>query len=184
MTTRYVTILPSDLVPDAADADAVHRQTMSLYASATLPGKPGERRSGSNILWRREADGLLVTADLPATDLPAGARASVITRHFAAGDQVHFTATFDATVRVKGRDFPAPDPGEWFHRKAADALTRIRLNEVRTATSRRRGARFEQVTVTGTATVADTATFERLLREGIGRSKAFGCGLLTARAVA
>ena len=179
--TTHSTFIPLAAVAHPSDADAVHRLTMGLFRSATLPGEPGERRAGANILWRREQDGILVTSDLAATDLPDGAASwTTETTDFAAGQKVRFVATVDAVARVRGRDIPVSDVTKWFMDKAFDAFIVIQFQSVGSVTALRRGARLEQITLTGEAHVANPTELARLLREGIGRSKAFGCGMLTA----
>lgn len=182
-TTRHFTLLPHELIDDLTDADAIHKQTMALYASTDLPGEPGARRSGANILWRHEASGIAVSADLPATDVPEGARGMVHTSEVTEGDDIVFSVTVDAVVRVRGRDIPAPDATTWFERKLDDVLGGITIHQVRRRLVKRRNNPLEQVSIVGTATVVDAPSLARLLRVGVGRSKTFGCGLLTVRAL-
>jgi len=178
-TTRHLTFLPHHLIPDITDADHIHKLTMALYASADLPGEPGARRSGSNILWRRSLHGVTVSADIPATDAPGELSSTIAVTDFRAGEGVEFVVTVDPTVRVRGREYPAQDVGAWFKRKTEGALEHIRVDRLHAFTVHRRGRRFDQITVVGTATVASEEALDRLLREGVGRSKTFGCGLLT-----
>jgi len=180
-TTRYFTLLPHGLIDDPSDADAIHKQTMALYTSADLPGEPGSRRSSSNILWRHEAAGIVVSADLPASDVPEGARSLVNVTEYNAGDKLAFAVTFDAIVRVRGRDLRTLDAGEWFTRKAASALGDISIDHLHGSRVMRRGHHLEHVSAAGTATVQDEDALDRLLRVGVGRSKTFGCGLLTVK---
>lgn len=178
-TTRHITLLPAELIDDMADADAIHRQTMGLYASTNLPGDAGARRSGANILWRRERSGIIVAAVLPASDVPVTARTFIEVTRFSSGDELVFSVTFDAIVRVRGRDIPTPDAAAWFTRKAGHALADIRIEQMHGRRALRRGHPLEQISVAGTATVQDEAALDKLLRVGVGRSKTFGCGLLT-----
>lgn len=175
---RHVTSLPGVLIPDITDADALHKQTMGLYASTVLPGAPGERRAGANILWRVEPGGVTVYSDLPASDVPEGARTYTLTSTHRTGDRVTFMATVDATVRVRGREFPAEDPGTWFEKRVEGALHDVRIISFNELHARRRGARLTQVDMHGTAVVTDAAALDVLLQSGVGRSKAFGCGAM------
>lgn len=179
ITTRHITLLPAELIEDMSDADAIHRQTMALYAGTDLPGEAGSRRSGANILWRRERSGIIVASDLPPSDAPDTARTFIEVTRYAAGDELIFSATFDAIVRVRGRDIPTPDAAEWFTRKAGHALADIRIEQMHGRQAFRRGNPLEQISVAGTATVRDEASLDELLRVGVGRSKTFGCGLMT-----
>lgn len=178
ITTRHLTLLPAELIDDPADADAIHKQTMALF-DTDLPGEADARRSASNILWRRAHGGVLVSSDVPASVLPDGAEALVRTQEYHSGERVTFVATIDATVRVRGRDFPAEDVDGWFQRKTRGALEDITFQGVRVTAARRRGHSLDQIAVAGTATVTDEQVLDRLLREGVGRSKTFGCGMLS-----
>lgn len=177
-TTRHLTLIPQELIPDSSDADAIHKQTMALFDS-DLPGDPRARRSTSNILWCRSNGGVLVSSDVPATNLPDGAEATIRDVDYQSGQKVTFVTTIDATVRVRGREFPAEDVHGWFQQKTTGALDDIVFRAVRATAARRRGHTLDQISIIGTATVRDEATLDRLLREGVGRSKTFGCGLLT-----
>lgn len=173
----YATVIPFNSLADPTDADAVHVATMGLYRAATLPGEVGARRAGANILWQVTAEGVLVTSDLPATDVPAGASTYTFDETVRAGEQVRFTATVDAVARVRGRDTPVSDVGAWFLRKTDGALEGVTIEEVTFAPVRRRGGGLSQTTIEGTATVADPAAVTSYIQEGLGRSKAFGCGM-------
>lgn len=177
-TTRHLTLLPAGIIDDLADADAIHKQTMALF-DPHLPGDTGARRSAANILWRRANGGVLVSSDVPATVLPDGAEAIVRVQEYHAGERVSFVATIDATIRVRGREFPAEDVDGWFQRKTRGALEDITFQAVRVTAARRRGHSLDQITVAGLATVVNETTLDGLLREGVGRSKTFGCGMLS-----
>jgi len=176
----YCTHLPAKLIPDPSDADAVHQQTMALFTSATLPGEPGARRAGANILWRAEHTGVLVVSDIEPTDVPEPA--TVWTRDsripVATGDEVEFIATVDAVTRVRGRTRLVDDIPAWFQRKVGDAFTVTRLRSITASRAHRRGAALEPVTIVGTGRVVNGDQVNRYRREGVGRSKAFGCGLM------
>jgi len=183
MTTHF-TFLPIDLVDDPSDADAVHKQTMALFAGADLPGDEGMKRAGANILWRWERDGVIVSSDIEATDVPDGAQtwARDAELSFPAGSHIRFVATVDAVTRVRGKVRPVGDVTAWFADKVRAAFEVTSYQFVASSFARRRDARLEQVTVAGIGVVTDPAELARLTREGIGRSKAFGCGMLQAAA--
>lgn len=174
-------LIPLDAFDDLDDADAMHRETMALFASADLPGDTGSKRSGANVLWRIERSGVLVSADIDATDLPDGSQILPARPEPESGDRVMFALTADATVRRDGVARPASDIDFWLGTRVGDALEGIDVQWTNSRSVRRRGAALEQVTIVGTATVADVAALTHLLRVGVGRSKTFGCGLLTVR---
>lgn len=176
--TIHSTFLPDALIDDPTDADAVHTQTMALFTSTTLPGEEGARRAGANILWRRERGGILVTSDLPASDVPAGAE--VWTQqlpNLQAGQQVQFVATVDAVARVKGHSRRVSDVAGWFGRKVAGVLDDVSITWIGASPSYRRGAPLDQTFIVGSAQVRSAEILTRWAREGFGRSKAFGCGM-------
>lgn len=178
MTTLHATFIPGSAITDAENADAVHKLTMSLYRSADLPGEPGTRRAGTNILWRRQDGGVLVTADIPATDLPDGASTFRIHTDFEDGDEVTFAVTFDPIARVRGRDRRVSDIDGWFVRHLGDVLTGITLEAESGTVGYRRGGPIRQMTYGGSAIVADAEKLRELVRRGVGRSKSFGCGMV------
>lgn len=177
MTARHVTLID---VPDLTDADDIHKRTMALFQGAVLPGEPGARRAGSNILWRREGGRIAVYSDLAATTLPRAAQRLLIDPDLVQDAVVSFTATVDASVRVRGRWHPAPDPGEWFEKRVAGALRSIHITGFEEFRVTRRGAPLTQVALHGTAVVHNLDAVLELMRTGLGRSKTFGCGVLTA----
>jgi CRISPR system Cascade subunit CasE len=177
--TIHATRISFAEINDFEDADKTHQLTMGLYRSAELPGEAGERRSGANILWRYEQDAILVTADLPATDVPSDANVWTFEPDYAPGTPVRFSAVVDAVARVRGRAVPATDVAGWFRRRAEPALGDIHVERVGVVPQVRRGARLEQMVLDGTALVGDADALAAIVRQGIGRSKAFGCGMLT-----
>lgn len=175
--TTHVTLLPLDVASDPTDADAVHKLTMALFEDVTLPADGP--RAGANILWRLEPDCIRVTSDIPATTLPEGATASTEETVHVRGQKVRFIATVDAIVRVRGRNVPVTDTDAWFKAKVQGTLDDVNIQGFGTTEVRRRGATMEQVTLAGEATVTDPDRLGALLRTGVGRSKTFGCGLMT-----
>jgi len=175
-TTLYTTALPRTFVADPDNVDLVHVTTMGLYRDADLPGEPGARRAGANILWASDDDKIIVRADLPATNVPAGGRTWEIVYDPQQGQRVGFKTTVDAVARVRGKDVPVGDAGSWFLRKVEGILTDVDIQDIQFRNARRRGGSLTLTTITGDATIADPDAVEKLLREGLGRSKAFGCG--------
>jgi CRISPR system Cascade subunit CasE len=84
-----------------------------------------------------------------------------------------------------------PRMSEWVARKLEGALADVALNnhqrQVLGADRRGRktgtGPTVQVDTVDGVGYVEDPAKLERLLREGVGRAKSYGCGLLSIRQI-
>lgn len=178
MTTTFSTVLPHAAAGDLLDADHLHRFSMSLFKSADLPGEEGARRSGANILWAVQPDGFIVTSDLPATDAPSGAARTQIRTDYAPGTRVRFSTVLDAVARVRGRDTAVTDVRGWAMSKLAPALTDLHITGHGSVHLARRGTRLAHQHLTGTASVVDTSALAVFVRAGVGRSKAFGCGML------
>lgn len=172
--TRHGAILPSA----TGDADELHRLTMSLWASADLPGEAGEKRAGANILWMRSQNGVLTTGDIAPTDIPEDAAELDIELVFSEGDTVSVTVVADTVARVRGRAVPVSDPVEWLRARTSHSAELVSAEVLGQYRDRRRGAGLSQVAILARFTVTDENAFAELLRAGVGRSKAFGCGMM------
>ncbi|SDH50263.1 type I-E CRISPR-associated protein Cas6/Cse3/CasE [Microbacterium sp. 77mftsu3.1] len=172
--TRHGAILPGA----TGDADDIHRLTMSLWASADLPGEAGEKRAGANILWMRSQNGILVTGDTAPTDLPEDAAELNVELVFSKGDTISVTVVADTVARVRGRAVPVSDPIQWLRARSAHAAELVGAEVLGQYRDRRRGAGLSQVAILAQFTVTDENAFAELLRTGVGRSKAFGCGMM------
>jgi hypothetical protein len=176
--STHALVIPHALAGDLLDADHLHTFTMSLFRSAQLPGDEGERRAGANILWAVQPDGFIVTSDLPATDAPTAASQREIRTDYAPDARVRFSTVLDAVARVRGRDTAVTDVRGWTTDKLAPALTDLDITGHGSVHLARRGTRLTHQHLAGTASVVDPDALAVLLRAGVGRSKAFGCGML------
>lgn len=80
---------------------------------------------------------------------------------------------------------PVGEIADLIFRKTGGALTDVDvISHLRDTTETRRGRAFHRVivdTVDAVATVDDPTALDRVRREGVGRAKAYGCGLLTIK---
>ncbi|MGO1851894.1 MAG: type I-E CRISPR-associated protein Cas6/Cse3/CasE [Microbacteriaceae bacterium] len=160
------------------DAGAMHRTVMSLFPDGT-------RDLG--VLWREEPGGVLIRSAREPHFIPSQAQTKPEPELPEGADLVGFTLTVSAVRDHHGRRRPIGDSDvpEWIDRKLAPALTGIALAGVRrdTAPVTRKGSRpfrIDRSRVHGTAHVADHDALRTLISAGVGRERAFGCGLLTA----
>lgn len=179
----FLTTIPRRAGADAGD---LHRDTMALFGTIDAP--EDQRRAAINVLWRAGTTQILVRSDIAPANLPPGAKSvTEQVREIPAGEQVPFMLVVDAVRR--GRDSRGrittsrvtdDELAEWLAARLAPALTDVRVRMAAPAESTsRKGAGLNPVAILGEATVADVAALAELLRCGVGRSKAFGCGLLT-----
>lgn len=186
---------------DPRNRVALHRAVMSLFPG-TLAGPADQRRSTGNILFRLDTPPtgtprLLVqattplseTTELPTRDLTPLMAALTRSRH------IRFRVVLNP-VKAAGKDqrwrrtpivdtLEEPDAIIQF---GLDQLARAGLRNV-TLTDRPRTdlVRAKSVLWTaqydGYALVADPDQLQTAIRTGVGRSKAYGCGLLSVAIV-
>lgn len=102
----------------------------------------------------------------------------------ATGLQVEFSLIGNATVCKAGkrRALPEDKHEAWGHRMLADALNihDMECETLTPSTGWRKGAKLthHRVCYHGHGTVKNQANLERLMMGGVGRAKAYGCGLL------
>lgn len=173
------------------DAKWLHHRVMDLFGD--LGGGPQARNNG-DVLFRFEpqvGDGrVLVQSSVePVVD---GVRTTPLTPALAKlepGLPVRFllhanavrtvNRTHDGVVKQHRADVPPHRLRDWVCGRIGGALTDVDLEEP-TRHDRRRGkAKLAVVRFAGTAAVDDPQTLTRAIRDGIGRAKAYGCGLLT-----
>lgn len=177
------------------DPRALHSTVMRLF------GPVEGKRAGASVLFRVEPAGpgrpgalLIRSAIAPATELdglvvrPEGSAP-------AAGTAVAFRLSANAVRRQKNggiRPVPrddAPEEGfdgmtEWVSAKLAGALRDVELlNHDRTVTGKKSAHMVQTDLVDGFGVVEDAARLHELLRDGVGRAKNYGCGLLTVKTV-
>lgn len=189
-----------------SNPDKAHKAVMSMF-SVNLPGDAEQKRAGSGILYRLDAvDGeLVVTVQslIEPVMLPVGARTMVLPESVWSaekGQTVLFRLAVNPVRRVRGersdpavrpvskeQAVPAEESPEWVTGRLGDALAVDEiLNHTRDVYTVRRGKGSHKLVVDsfdGVATVTDPEAFDVLRLAGVGRAKAFGCGLLTAQVV-
>lgn len=173
---------------DLVDINSMHKRVQSLIAP---------QRSQADLLWAVEGDTLFLQTNgepvfperLPAKYATAPAHIQSVTPPLE-GETVTFTAWLNptkmegATRRRLFLDSPE-DRLAWVHRRFAGPLSDISVREVEQARLRGEKAGKSIVVVAVrfeiSGTVSDADAFAELLRNGVGRGKAYGCGLLRLR---
>ena len=175
------------------DHGELHRIVMAMFSSADLPGELNEKRLSRNILFRVDdtAQGkvLLVRSDIAPTNLPARARTKRESDSLlAVGTHVRFRMTVNAvrrnrpanpTIKRGSGVSPVDRLAEWVAQRIDAAIGDITvLNHDRTVVTTGRSA-LQLDLIDGYGVIVDSDVLGELHRTGIGRAKAFGCGLLT-----
>ena len=206
MTTRtkpsvHWTRFPALAFPhvDWSNHDDSHRAVMSIFARE-LTGERDERRSASAILFRVDAvenmPVITVQSEVAPVFLPQDAKTMIVPEHawhLQDNDQVRFRLAINPIRRNRRAKstivVPTEEVPEWLTPRFAGCLTNIEIfNHARdtfSSKATKTGARRLLVidTIDGTATVSDSSTFDEIRRNGVGRSKSFGCGLITAQKI-
>ena len=188
---------------DMADPQAMHKTLMSLFSA--IPGHSARRDLG--VLWRIEPGSaptvLLQSSACPNLGaLPAGyatVQIKSLDAHFAslsAGDTVRYRTVLNP-VRTNRRSHkerrvvvPPRDRPQWWSELARKSgiqpLDHATMTGQPDRQITRGGVRFPiyTVRVDGTATIDDPALLAHAITAGIGRAKAWGCGLLTVARLA
>lgn len=213
LSTSVKQIVWTQFPAEAIQADwtnpaEAHQAVMALYPR-TLAGSAAERRAHNQVLFRLDnLDGILtvfVQSSVIPEKIPPQARMMTVSDHAwraTAGDRVMFRVAVNPVTRrtVKSPQSDgsvsrttvtgvvAPDAlVPWLAARTGRALGEMTvLDHFRDTLVVREGrARRKLVidTVDALAVVADSDAFDQLRRDGVGRSRAYGCGLLTARVV-
>lgn len=195
----HLTVVPATSlrVKDWNDYGELHRVVMSMFNSAQLPGLTAEKRLSRNILFRVDEGAagkiILIRADVAPTNLPSTAKTKeVAVAAPAVGTPVRFRLTANAirrtmpsgpTVKRGHGTSPVDHMAEWVSAKLEAGMRDVTIfDHVRSVASSGR-APLQLDVVDGYGIVRDIAALEALSQAGIGRSKAFGCGLLTVARV-
>lgn len=169
------------------DQEQVHQAVMSLFRP-DLPGAPGERRAASGILYRLEGEHrrLLVQSAIAPQRTDHGIRLTTLEGlldQIDAGRRVRFSADLNA-VRCQartGRRLPVPagELSQWTIDRLTPSLRHVELLDARLVTRSAGPVPIVVARVTGIGVVGQPDGLIRLLRSGVGRAKAYGCGLLS-----
>jgi CRISPR system Cascade subunit CasE len=178
------------------DQAAVHRAVMALFPD-NLPGAREQRRATAGILYRHDTPArgparLLVQHQTP---LRSGLQADPALRHaplaplmthLQLGRHVQFRVILNAvrtstTTRTREAVTNPDELIDWgLQRLGAAGLKDIGLtDQPRTNLTRTGKSPLWTAQYDGHARVADAAATERAVLVGIGRGKAYGCGLLS-----
>jgi len=172
---------------------------MAMFA-ASLPGAEQERRAASRILFRVDetATGRVVLVQSLRAPTHAPSPSNIKAVHLGTallpGTAVRFRVAVNAVMRCrrpdgKHRDAPLPEDqvDAWLVGKLTGALTDVTvLNSTRTVYGTnpkglKKGSltALQVDTIDGVGTVDDPDRLLGLVVDGVGRAKAYGCGLLT-----
>jgi len=191
----HLTLIPAHAVrvKNWGDHGELHRLVMGLFASANLPGEATEKRLSRNILFRvDEAPSgkiVLVRSDIGPTNLPLKAKTKLVAVGVpVTGAPVRFRMTVNAIRRSRPANHtikrgkgitPVDNISDWVNERLGTALTDITVftHDRAVVTSGKSALQLDSID--GYALVGDAAELEFSLRSGVGRAKAFGCGLLT-----
>jgi len=174
------------------NADDIHRGVMSLF-DRDLPGEQNERRATSNILFRiesgRNGEGhVLVQSSIPALsgDL-ASTSLDPLLEALETGVRVVFRIDINP-VTVKSHSSvrkAIPDDliANWFASQkmqtsfAATEVRDIQCDQLRL--NKNNDSYLRIARIDGTAEVGDADALREQIRHGVGKAKAYGCGLLS-----
>ena len=172
--------------------DRMHKATCALVDS---------KREDANLLWRLEHDQNAEQVVLMQTTTPMsyngegppghvtieGPRS--MGRHLdliAEGSRIRYTIDVNAVWQPDGgtklKSVPRSKIPEWWIKKAARVGLSADRGTIRYSTDNRQGPKGRLLFVAridGTGTVSDPNQLRTAITLGIGKAKAFGCGLLT-----
>ena len=175
------------------DAMWMHHRVMGLFGDL---GSSSAARSEGAVLFRYEpwvgegrvlvqsaadpvVEGVRSTALTPVLEqLTKGARVRFLL-HANAVRTVNRTGE-DGKTRTHRADVPEEQREQWLLDRTVSFFTDVAVQDPEVSSSRLgRKAKLLTVSFTGTATVTDPQALAETVRAGVGRGKAYGCGLLT-----
>jgi CRISPR system Cascade subunit CasE len=170
--------------------DHVHRAVMSLFP-ADLPGRPGVRRATSNILFRLDHPAeqdprLLVQASTPLRpgleDLPQRSLGPLVSR-LEQGLHVQYRVVLNAVTATGRKRAPVTEQDDLLMfglaRLARAGLASLTPTDLPRTQLVHAGAPLWIAQFDGHALVDDPDRVRTAVTHGIGRAKAYGCGLLS-----
>ena len=198
----FWTRFPARALPRTNWSDHIdaHKAVMRLFP-VWLDGPVDERRKHAKILFRIDIlNGepvVMVQSSVAPEMLPAGARTMQVS-NVAWAVEAGATVRFRAAVRAIKRNgraktetvVPAAEAEAWFAARLGTSVTGLDiLNHARDEYrhTKKAGKNTPSHIVVDVfdclAQIADVEVFDRLRIEGLGRSKAYGAGLLTAQRI-
>ena len=178
------------------DQNLLHKAVMSIFLG--LAGPDGERRAANHVLFRleRQKDGtpslLIQSSVAPAsvTDGVDGVRvinATTILEGVAECEYARITVDVNTVTRNARNKSTHPvaehDLGTWLAARFGDAITELVIRDSIPIRRTANKARLNVNSVVADVKVGDHSAFLRVLIEGIGRGKSYGCGLVLAQPV-
>ncbi|MGI5175324.1 type I-E CRISPR-associated protein Cas6/Cse3/CasE [Dactylosporangium sp. CA-152071] len=175
-------------VRDWGDRDQIHKAVMTLFRP-DLPGPQDQRRGTAGILYRvehRPHPRILLQAATPLARTDYGIRVTDLTGLMAnlqPGRRVHLRVDINA-VRCEsrtGRRLAVPDSElqGWLTARLESGLNNVEILDAPVTVSRAGNHPLRVAHIAATATVHDSSALTELINNGVGRGKAYGCGLLT-----
>lgn len=167
----------------------IHCQTESPHrlVMAGFPDSDSDTpRSDWNILYRIEkADLVLVQSEIAPDWSKVLPRQKFQVKqylpHIENGENLLFRLAFNSIARQNGKDRSIP-PEQWLSKRDLGASLQVQssaLTKIRDRSSTGHPVTLNCCTVNGTLTVDCVERFSDVIRSGIGRGRAYGCGLLS-----
>lgn len=191
-TVKWTRLPLGFLSGSGEDHWVVHRQIMSIFPeNLTEDTSETGRRAHSGILYRVHKPTytdrgyiLVQSSTLPET-LPADARTLTRELSYRQGQQVHFTVAVNPsrrssrTGKTVERSLPSHQVQGWIAEKLSPAMRVDSILDIDTARTRHGRHTINAHHISGYGTVTDPEAMRNLCLSGVGRSKSYGCGLLT-----
>ena len=178
-----------------ADCNAVHTRVMRLFGE--LDGT-SDVRQRAGILYRVEpgigsgrvlvqSNDSISDPDIRRVDLGSvlgGLKASQAVGVRVKANVVRtVNRTVDGITKTHREPLGIDEIGAWVAAAMGGALSDVRLDEIELGQERQRSASIATSMIDARASVVDPAALVALVGSGIGRAKAFGCGLISVRAL-
>ncbi len=190
------------------DPEKFHRAVMALFEN--VPSNTF--RSDAHILFRVDPAQanrpavVLIRSDVAPAYPIAGLETIVEVMPPDRGTPVAFRATVNAVRRktvprdpkslAKTREVVSPVPRDddpdaqgdtisvWLTARLSGAIRDLELfNHVRNVVGKKTNRTIQTDLIDGFAFVEDAVALQQLLKDGVGRAKSYGCGLLTVKAI-
>lgn len=179
----YISIIPRASLAASDDGHAIHQGVMRAF---DLRGP--YTRSQLGVLWREEPhERILIRSAVRPTALPEPGRTTPEPDLPGEGSAVGFWLEVSAVARTESAERRLADdeiPG-WLAKRLDGALGSVRITELDRGTRKvtpsrgRRPFAIDRTRIAGVADIADRERLRAVLRNGLGRGKAHGAGLLT-----
>ena len=196
----YLSSMPLDhpfvarYVRNFADLSQWHKAVMRLFPD-NLPGEASQRRSANGFLYRlefgRKTPRVLVQSYLLPSDefdLVQTVPMKDLLSRIRPGGKVIFSTHLNAVrtdknnrrIPVSVKDFPEYLAGGLSGVGRLPGLMDVSFQEITRIPNTKQGnVPLHIVSVTGTGVVTDAEGLTRAIMTGVGKAKAYGCGMLT-----